>query len=246
MRSQRHPDVATGKVDLKRPTPEPLPESVRFAMEFVKAGGRITSESGVYGGAAQSAMVWLLKFRGTDVASLSTGGLTDKLMEVIRFSFDGGLIFNPGLGNYDEGRDKRLTIAPLTAVTMAPLSVAPSDFLSELQRKVRGLLDQYLRDGHLPIENLTVSLEVCRTRPGVTIHADDLTTGFLYHMGQLLGMLGHRLGTCRHCKTCFLAGRTDKAYCSRPCQALQYKVDHPPKKGGKRHGTKKRQRSRHR
>lgn len=242
MRSQRHPDVATGKADLKRPTPERLPEPVRFAMEFVKAGGRITSESGVYGGAAQSAMVWLLKFRGIDVASLSTGGLTDKLMEVVRFSFDGGLIFNRGLGSSDEGRHERLTIEGLT---IAPLSVAPGDFLSELQRKVRGLLDQYLREGHLHIENLVVSLDVWRTRPGVTIHSDNLTTGFLYHMGQLLGMLGHRLRTCRHCKTCFLAGRTDKAYCSRPCQALQYKVDHPPKKGGKRHGTQRRQGSRH-
>jgi len=109
------------------------------------------------------------------------------------------------------------------------------------------MLATCLDDKVVWVKGLNIDLEVSMIGPwpGVSVHPADLETGlrtsFLYQMAYLLGEMGPRIRRCRGCQRLFLAGRTDKAFCSGLCQAKTYKREHPKtksKKGVKRHGKK--------
>lgn len=183
------------------------PHVHQLAMEFVKAGRRILKERGVYGGERPSALAWLLRLVQDELPDLSQGQLSDRFMEVMSFGMDG------------VSRDSSLSVE-------ASLPQDPLSFLIKLQSELRGLVNEFLMEGKAELPSLTVKLEVWQSRQGVVVNA-DLRTSFLYQSAHLLGELGSRVRRCKNCPKIFIAGRTDKRFCSGRCQVSDWHHEHP-------------------
>lgn len=231
---------------MKEAATSPLPTGVRLAMEFRKAGQRLMSQRGQYGGAKPCAMAWAVALAREDLPALASGGLLDRLEEVRRFSFDAGL--GEALLQGDAVTQLLMNISP--TIILSP-HVSPLAILREIQREVRVLLDAYVGGREVTINDRRVSYEVTRTVHDLTsgrvmLHVPEMKDAVLLHLLYLLAELGPRLKSCDYCGKLFLAGRMDKRFCSGTCQAMQYKKDNPKnnravtrrKKGGKRHAKR--------
>lgn len=232
-----------------------VPPHVRRAFEFVKAGERIAAGRARHGGPQASATAWLLEFVQADFSALSAGGLSDRVAEVVRFSFDGGHLFTfpPSVA----GRSQQPAI-PLHGLKVQPVA-DELELLVELQRTVRGSVQDYVRTGRGRFPHIGVTLEVRKSWRSVAVEAENITAGFFYHAAHLLGAFGHRVRQCRECTRLFLAGRSDREFCSGRCQVARWKRTHPRErrtqgsgrtdgagreKGGQRHGKRERREGR--
>lgn len=218
--SRSQPQITSWKGDIDAPAAA-VPERLRPALEFVKAGQRLLAQRGAYGGAVPSALMWLLTFSQENLDALSAGGLADRWEEAKRFAVDAGLG-----GAAEPGEPPFTNQASLTISMPRPAPIL--DTLKSLQRAAQDVLRAYLETGQATSEALRIALHVSRTRRGVFVHAADLRAGFLYQLFHLLGASGSRIRQCRCCARLLLAGRTDKEFCSARCQAKQYKRDHAP------------------
>lgn len=220
--------------------------------EFGKAGERILKQRGVYGGARPAAAVWLLTLCQEKAGTYSLGELSNRWEEVKRFSIDGGLgPDEPPLSN----QGGVLLALPgrfadrFTASRPFP-GPGERETLGMLQEDLKATIEAYVTQGWAHTGKDKFDFIVKKDSPGVSVVA-ELYPACLYQTLHLLGEIGHRIRKCRRCKRLFLAGRSDKAYCSGTCQAMKWKDEHPrkvkkkkpkqtmrKKKGGK-HGTKR-------
>ncbi len=201
------------------------------ADEFLRAGGRIMEQTGFYGGARPCALAWVLTFAQDTLEKLGWGDRINRWQEVKRFAADGGVGDEAAFTNQVSVRVQlpdRLH-SPYTDKRTEP-GPGELDFLKTLQSAVLTDLRSYLRVGRTRMGGLTIDLTVTREPPAVAVHAANLHTGFFYQLFHLLGELGPRIKECRGCTRLFLAGRTDKEFCNRLCQAVVYKREHPKKR----------------
>jgi hypothetical protein len=200
--------------------------------EFSKAGARILSQRGVYGGARPAALAWLLSFVQDDLTTYSFGKWSDRWAEAKRFALDGGLgADETPLSNQD---GVRLTLpgrfsSPFTASRSFP-GPGEKDALILLQQAIKVDLDNYVDQGSAMTFDLTIKLNVRKDAPRVIVQSADLTIAIQYQAYHLIAEIGPRIRRCRRCRRLFLAGRSDKQFCSGTCQAMQWKDEHPPKK----------------
>ena len=215
--------------------------------EFNKAGERILSQRGVYGGARPAALVWLLTFSQEDADRYSFGEWSDRWEEVKRFAKDGGL--GPNEAPLSNQATVRLALphrlaSPFTATRAFP-GPGEQDMMKTLKADMKGSITSYVEQGWARTGEYKLDLIVKRDAARVSV-ISDIYPAFLYQAFQLIGELGSRIRQCRGCRRLFLAGRTDKKWCSGTCQASTWKRDNPKKtipkkskqKGGKR-GTKR-------
>ena len=199
------------------PNGQPTDEQRRQVEEFTKAGARIQRQRGVYGGSRPAALAWLLTFAQEDARTYSLGELSDRWEEVKRFAHDGGLGFaEPPLSNQAGAR---------------PVIPGPRDkhTILMLQQELKAYLDIYIEHGEVRTNGVTIDMLVRRAPPGLSVNA-DAHPAFLYQAFHLLGEIGQRIRKCRRCQKLFLAGRSDKTFCSGTCQATKWKADHSEKK----------------
>lgn len=240
------PKPPQGRAVKKSATP-PLPDGARSGLEFHKAGQRLMAQRGQYGGARPCALVWAIQFAQEDLKALAAGGLSDRLEEMKRFSVDAGIGEAFEQGN---ARDSLLMMNTTVDAQLSPTAL-PLNVLLRMQDEVRAVLADYV-SGQLGIKvPLSVSYEVTRdihtpNSGRVLLHLLDMRQGVFLHLFHLLAELGARIKPCRYDGTLFLAGRTDKQFCSGLCQAMQYKKDHPKDKHfvtrrtkGGSHGSKR-------
>jgi hypothetical protein len=223
-------------------------------LELQKAGLRIQNQAGQYGGARPAALAWLVAFLQDDHTKYSTGDWTLRWWEVVRFCGDGGLPpQEPRLCNLTsitgraEGVYTNIALAPSEAARFWMICLKTSS-LTGLKHYVAG---RALSTGDQPM-----SFIVRKGTPGLAATVPHYDAAFTYQLINLVAEFGPRLGQCRYCKTIYLAGRSDKRFCSAVCQAMQYKADHPktqlaktskptvkgkkqPTKKGGSHGTKR-------
>jgi hypothetical protein len=168
-----------------------------------------------------------------------------------RFSVDAGIgeAFEQG-----DARDSLLMMNTTVDAQLSPTAL-PLNVLWRMQEEVRAVLADYVSGQPGITIRLSVSYEVTLdvhtpTRGRVLLHLHDMRQGVFLHLFHLLAELGPRIKPCRYCEKLFLAGRTDKQFCSGLCQAMQYKKDHKehPKdttsvsrrtKGRENHGAKR-------
>ena len=189
-----------------------MPENVRRAMEFQKAAQRLMSQRGQYGGGRPCALAWLLHLLRKIFPHLAHGGQSDRYEELQRFSFDGGLAESILQGDIQ-------TSLLLNISVEYPVRAEPFDVLTEVQREVRARLDAYVRGEPVTLGGLQVTYEVTRTAANplsgcVLLHVHGLKDAVLLHLFHLLAELGPRTKSCLYCEKLFLAGRTDKRFCS--------------------------------
>lgn len=202
-----------------------------IAKEFMKAGKRLMAQRGVYGGARPCAVVWLLRFVQEDLVTLGKGGLSDRWEEVKRFAFDAGI---------EERDDDEFPLTNVGTVECRfPAETTPLIALNSLQTTARDRLTVYLHRSPIIIDRLQVSFELQpafpeQASPRVTAHFHSVQDAFLYQMIHLIAGLGNRIRICKCCNQLFLAGRTDKEFCSGRCQARKYKRDRSGKTKGKK------------
>jgi hypothetical protein len=200
--------------------------------EFTKAGARILSQRGVYGGARPAALAWLLTFVQDDLRIKSFGEWADRWAEVKRFALDGGLGSNEPPLSDQEGLSLTLPgrfSSPFTASRSFP-GPGEKDALILLQQAIKSDLDTYVDQGSATTFALAIKLTVRKEAPRIEVESADITVAFQYQAFHLIGELGTRIRRCRRCQRLFLAGRSDKQFCSGTCQAMMWKDEHPPKR----------------
>ncbi|MBS0158598.1 MAG: hypothetical protein JSS26_08405 [Nitrospira sp.] len=206
--------------------------------EFRKAGERILAQRGVYGGARHAALVWLLTFAQENPTEYSTGEGANRWEELKRFAFDAGLgPDEPPISNQISVRwpgDKRARFGeepPLSTPAEAvhsPFYPGMQRELAKFQMELRDYLERYVKSGGVSINGLTLDLHVTNSTEGVLV-SSWLHPCFFYQAFHLLGELGPRIRKCEGCARLFLAGRSDKKWCSGLCQAKTYKRMNPAK-----------------
>lgn len=229
------------------------------AHELQEAGTRIQDQAGQYGGARPAALAWLVKFLQEDTAKYSVGDRTLRWWEVLRFCRDGGLgPEEPRLSNL---RSVTRSLPGRLAGPYDPIRLYPGPADREWMAGLQGVwlthLKHYVTGGEVPTGDQPVNFKVQKGTAGLVVTVPNDDAAFAYQLIHLLAEFGPRLGQCRHCTTIYLAGRSDKTYCSAVCQSMRYKADHPKKpaktskptvkgttkptikKRGTRHGTKR-------
>jgi hypothetical protein len=200
----------------------PLP--ILRGLEFSEAGGRLMSQKGQFGDAKSCALAWVLAFAQEDLAALMEQELKERVEEVRRFGFDAGL--GEAIPQGDSETRLLFNVSLNTSYGLDPLGM-----LSDAQREVRVRIDAYLRGETVGLTDRRVTYEVTRTtkdsRSGrILLHLHETTDGVVLHLLHLLAELGSRIKACKRCRKIFLAGRTDKQFCSGSCQAMTWKKDH--------------------
>jgi hypothetical protein len=215
----------------------PLPDAQRRDVEeFTKAARRILAQRGVYGGPRPAALAWLLAFVQDDLTTYSFGEWSDRWAEVKRFSIDAGL-----------GQ----SVVPLSNQESRSFpGPGEKDAMLTLQQVMKGDIDAYVNQGAATTFALKIRLHLRKDAPRVIVQSANREDSFQFQAFHLLADIGARIRRCRRCQRLFLAGRSDKEFCSGNCQALQYKREHPLKKtkpkpkgkrlrkGGARHGKR--------
>ena len=197
--------------------------------EFRKAGDRIIKERGLYGVDRAGAMAWLLEFVYLDLAQLGRGGFDDKEMEVRRFSWEAGL------GELIASNQ----FSASTPIGLEPLTLR---FVQDLQHKTRSALSLYADTGRMAFLIDKGWLTVVRPHPPVLL-TEQLESNFFHQAAHVASPFGERVKRCGSCAKVFLAGRTDKRFCSNRCQAKHYVREErgtPPERFGKRGRVRKR------
>ena len=209
--------------------------------EFRKAGERIQDARGIYKGGrpAAKALAWALNFSQEDPTTYSHGEWSNKWAEVKRFAQDAGL-----------GQDEP-PITHAVKVRVWPELAFPGSIekraLRTMQCEAKAYFEIYVKKGQVRTNGILLDLSVSKAVSRVSVLA-DLHPSFLYQVFHLLADCGPRIRQCQGCERFFLAGRSDKKWCSGICQATIWKREHPrargkkqptSKKRGKRHGTKK-------
>ncbi|THJ24515.1 MAG: hypothetical protein CAF45_004910 [Nitrospira sp. CG24E] len=194
-------------------------------LELQKAGVRIQNQAGQYGGARPAALAWLVAFLQDDHTKYSMGDWTLRWWEVLKFCGDGGL------------PPEELRLCNLTSITgraeglYTNIALAPNAaarfWMSSLKSSSLAGLKHYVAGGALGTGALPMNFTVRKGTPGLAATVPHYDAAFTYQMINLVAEFGPRLGQCRYCKTMYLAGRSDKTYCSAVCQAMQWKIDHP-------------------
>jgi len=228
--------ITKGKLSTHRRSaliPDPILSPIEFIkIEFLPAGRRILGKRAEYGGVKPSALAWLVDFlqEDLDVLSKSPLELASRLAEVMRFSVDGGL---SGTGEP----------APLIGIKLVwpgwPERHSSLELAAAIQKRAKDILNRYLAEGVAYFDDLTITLIAWREPCCVAVEAESVESGFLYQMAALLRDLGTRIRACRRCNRQFLAGRSDKLFCSGSCQIQQYWIDHPEKRRLTARGNRK-------
>ncbi len=218
--------------------------------ESKKAGERIMARSALYGGARPAAIAWAIDF-AQDTRTYSFGEWADRWEEVKRFARDGGLSTEePALSNLAQVRialPGRLS-SPFTEERPYP-GPSEKEMIAMLRGALSGWLASYIENGMARAGAVVLDLVVRKNSRYVSTVGPDISQGFQYHFFHLLAELGPRIHQCRGCKRVFLAGRSDKQWCSGLCQATTWKRENlksrssvekkNKRKGGSKHGKKR-------
>ena len=226
-------------------TTSPNTQAAQESEELAKAGLRIMEQRSLYGGARAASLAWALAFFQEDAERYSFGECCDRWWEVRRFALDGGVGPEDRLTGMDRVRHRlpgRLA-SPVDEIRPYP-GPGDRDMLATLQGAGLAGIREYVRTGRATTGTIPLNFTITKDRRGVLVNGDT-PFAFEYQLIHLLDALGSRVKQCRRCKRMFLAGRSDKEFCSGTCQALTWKQEHPtpsPKRSAKKggtHGTKK-------
>ncbi len=206
--------------------------------EWARARGRLLEGHGRHRGNRPAALAWALKFAQLSLDQLSHGDRFNLLLELFHFCRDGGGTHErPDSINKHAAQDLEL---------IEKNTEQFAGYWRDLQRLVIDQVELFLK-GEPVILPIRVTLNIRRGIHPPRIESEVTGSSFQYQFAHLLSECGDRIRLCRGCKKYFLAGRSDKKWCSGLCQATIYQQEHPPKKpkqkkakGGQRHGTKRR------
>lgn len=169
--------------------------------ELDKASDRI-------GPTSTDAMEWLLDFAQCEIEALSIGDFSNRSYELASFTSSRGY-----LGNHYIISEQRWAWIVDQGFTLPSRSQAIEAQKMINTHLIHLLLSRYTR---ITIEKFKLEVEVTQDRVYLTPSTEY---ALQYHLATLLGLYGHRIGRCRACERIFLAGRSDKTFCSTRCQS---------------------------
>jgi len=177
----------------------------------------------------------------------SEGQRGDKVWELARFSFDGGLVHT-----FDNlTPDTKILDFGIKSMMIGPVSL---DSMTRIQGTVRTALNAFIDNGTAEFPPIEGSFIVTNSRTndhGRVQFGGSMEATFYFITVQLLAHYGGRLRRCKGCHRITLVSRQDKKYCSQACQIARWKRDNPkplrkrkPTKGA-RHGKQKSRTKKH-